>query len=108
MKKNIFIGLLIGIIAGVLDVIPMIIQGLTWDANLSAFSMWIVIGFFLSVIKIEIKGIFKGFIISFLILLPNLFIIGWKEPFSLVPIFIMTTILGSLSGFIYQRITREK
>jgi len=25
------------IVAGVLDVIPMVLQGLTWDANLSAF-----------------------------------------------------------------------
>jgi len=107
MQKNILLGLLIGIIAGILDVIPMIIKGLTWDANLSAFSMWIVIGFFLSVTNIKLNGILKGLIISFLILLPNLFIIGWKEPFSIIPIFIMTAILGSLTGFIYQKITKE-
>jgi hypothetical protein len=107
MRKKINTGLLIGLIAGILDIIPMIIKGLTWDANLSAFSMWIVVGIFLSLIKIKINGIFKGLIISFLVLLPNLFIIGWKEPFSLVPILIMTFILGSLSGLLYQRIIKE-
>ena len=39
MKKNnkIKIGIFFGIIAGIIDIIPMIIQKLTWDANLSAF-----------------------------------------------------------------------
>ncbi len=39
------IGLGCGAIAGILDVIPMVAQGLTWDANLSAFTMWLVVGF---------------------------------------------------------------
>ena len=107
MNKKIITGLAIGLVAGIIDVIPMIIQKLTWDANLSAFSMWIIIGLFLSITSFKIKGILKGLIISFSVLLPNLFIIGWNEPLSLIPIIIMTLILGSLSGFIYQRIIKE-
>ena len=38
MKKQVT-GIILGIIAGILDVIPMIIQDLTWDANLSAFAL---------------------------------------------------------------------
>jgi len=34
-------GIVFGIIAGVIDVIPMIFQELTWDANISAFSLWV-------------------------------------------------------------------
>ena len=107
MNRKILTGLLIGLAAGIIDVIPMIIQGLTWDANLAAFSMWIIIGFFLSVTNMKIKGVLKGLVISFLVLIPNLFIIGWKEPKSLIPIFIMTIILGSLAGFVYQKIVKE-
>lgn len=107
MNKKTLTGLIIGLIAGIIDLIPMIIQKLTWDANLSAFSMWIVFGLFLSITSLKIKGIFKGLLISLLILLPYLFIIGWKEPLSLIPILIMTSILGSLSGFIYQKIIKE-
>ena len=33
--KKILIGLGIGAIIGIIDVIPMIIQNLTWDANIS-------------------------------------------------------------------------
>jgi len=39
MRKKLIIGLFFGGIAGVIDVIPMIWQKLTWDANLSALSM---------------------------------------------------------------------
>jgi hypothetical protein len=35
-------------IAGVIDVIPMVVQNLTWDANLSAFAHWVVTGFLIS------------------------------------------------------------
>ena len=100
-------GILIGLGAGIIDVIPMLIQKLSWDANLSAFTLWIVVGFMLSVTTLPVKGLWKGLVISFLILLPNLFIIGWKEPLSLIPICIMTSVLGSLSGYLYQKIIKE-
>ena len=40
--NRIAIGIVFGIIAGIIDVIPMVLQKLTWDANLSAFSMWVM------------------------------------------------------------------
>ncbi len=95
MKKHNLIGLCIGTSAGIIDVVPMMIQHLPWNANLSAFSMWIVVGYILSLTEIRQKGFIKGFIISFLVLLPNLFIIGWNEPIVLIPIVIMTLLLGA-------------
>ena len=108
MKKRIFTGLIIGIIAGIIDLIPMIIQKLPWNANLSAFSMWVVIGFLLGITEIKMHGVLKGLIIAFLVLLPNVFIIGWEEPLSMIPIVIMTLILGSLAGLFYNIFTRPK
>jgi len=108
MKRKIFIGISIGTLAGIIDVIPMILQNLTWDANLSAFSMWVVIGFFVAVTEIGVSGVLKGIIISYLLIAPVLFIIGWKEPLSLVPILIMTTILGGLVGYFLNRIVKSE
>ncbi len=102
MKKT-KLGILLGVVAGVIDVIPMIIQKLTWDANFSAFSFWIISGFFIATTNIKIKGIKKGILISFLILLPSLFLIGWKQPVALIPIFIMTLILGSSLGYLIDK-----
>ena len=100
------LGILLGIFAGIIDLIPMIAQNLTWDANISAFSMWVVSGFLIAATNLKINGIAKGILISFIVLLPSAILIGWKEPFSLVPIFIMTLILGSALGFLIEKYGR--
>lgn len=104
MKKPL-IGVLLGAIAGVVDVIPMVMMNLTWDANLSAFSMWVVVGFLISVVELKVLPIFKGILIAFLVLFPSAVLIGWKEPQSLIPIFAMTTVLGGTLGFFINKIT---
>ena len=103
MRKKIFVGVLLGMVAGVLDVIPMLLQGLTWDANLSAFFLWVVSGFMLSTSNLTIHPVLKGIIIPFICLLPSTFIIGWNDPFSLLPIAIMTLILGTALGYTYNK-----
>lgn len=106
--KRIKIGILLGIIAGIVDVIPMFLQNLTWDANFSAFTMWIVVGFLIAIIDLSINSIAKGILIAFLVLLPSAILIGWQEPISLIPITIMTTILGGLLGFSIEKIMKKK
>jgi CHASE2 domain-containing sensor protein len=103
MKRNIITGTSLGAIAGIIDVIPMVIQRLTWDANISAFLMWVVIGFILSITELKMNSILKGILISYLVLLPSAILIGWKEPVPLVPILIMTTILGGALGYSFHR-----
>jgi len=105
--KKILIGILVGTIAGIIDVIPMMIQKLSWDANISAFSMWVVIGFFLSTNNLKMNSILKGLLISFLAVLPVAIIIGWKEPLTLFPVSIMTIILGGLSGYSIEKLTNK-
>ena len=104
MKKILF-GLLFGAIAGVIDVTPMILQKLSWDANLSAFSLWLVVGFLVSVTDIKINSILKGILIAFLVLLPCAILIGAQEPASLIPIAVMTLILGGLLGLVVGKFT---
>jgi len=106
MKNNIATGLLLGVVMGILDVIPMVIQGLTWDANLSAFFLWVVSGFMLATSTLKLQPILKGIVIAFLCLLPSVFIIGWNDPVSLLPIAIMTLILGALLGFGYGKLAK--
>lgn len=83
-------------------------QNLTWDANISAFTMWIVVGFLTATIDLNINPIIKGILTAFLVLLPTAILIGWKEPVSVIPIVIMTTILGGLLGFSINKILTEK
>lgn len=102
MKKT-RLGIILGIIAGIIDVIPMIIQKLTWDANISAFTFWITAGFFIATTNIKLKGALKGITISLILLIPLTVIIGWQEPMNLIPVIIMNLILGAGLGFLIDK-----
>jgi hypothetical protein len=102
--KRILSGILFGVIAGALDLIPMVLQKLSLDADLSAFSFWVVTGFFIAVSDLKLISFVKGILFSLLVLLPAAVIIGAKEPFSLIPIFIMTLILGAFLGFFVEKL----
>jgi len=108
MKRKIFIGLGLGAFAGLLDITPMIIQDLPWDANVSAFSMWVIAGFFISTSALKLIPVFKGLLISFLCLTPCAILISWEEPKSVLPIALMTLVLGSALGFACDYFTKEK
>ena len=108
MARKILIGLGVGVCAGVLDVIPMVLQQLSWDANLSAFCMWVVIGFMIATSALRLPGAVKGLLLSFITILPCAVLIGWKEPFTLLPVAGMTAVLGALSGLVIGALTREK
>ncbi|MEZ5072097.1 MAG: hypothetical protein R2751_14355 [Bacteroidales bacterium] len=101
--KPIVIGILLGMAAGIVDIIPMVLKKLPWDANLSAFAMWVIIGFFIASIHIDVQPVLKGILIAFLVLLPSGILIGWKEPKSLIPIIIMTAILGGVLGYVIPK-----
>ena len=62
--KKVTLGVLLGALIGVIDIIPMIAHKITWDANLSAFFYWVVVGFFIATTDIKIKGSIKGLFIS--------------------------------------------
>ena len=96
--------LVVGVIIGIIDVFPMILMKLTWDANISALTMWVVISYFVYCSNQNINQIIKSIIISFLVLIPNAILIGWNNPMGLVPVIIMTLILSILMGFITGKI----
>lgn len=97
--EKLFKALIIGFIAGIIDVIPMIIQKLDIYADISAFSQWIILGIIISYIEIGLKGILKGLLVAEISVIPILIIVSEKGLFSIVPIIVMTAILGSLAGF---------
>jgi len=101
--QNIKIGLGFGVLAGVVDVIPMIIQGLSWDANLSAFAFWVIVGLAIATTNIKLKGALKGIAISLTLMIPLAIVIGAQDPFVLIPILIMNLILGSALGLLIEK-----
>ena len=90
--------LLIGLIAGIIDVIPMLIQKLDKYSCLSAFVHWIVLGLLISYANFPMPNWLKGFIIAELSALPIIIIVFKDDPKSILPIILTSAILGILVG----------
>ena len=102
MKKTV-IGIGLGTIAGILALIPMLIQKMPLNACLSSFTMWLVIGLFVSLIDMKINHIIEGVVIALLVFLPNSFNIAWNTPGSLLPVIVLTVILGGIIGYFVNK-----
>jgi hypothetical protein len=96
--SKIFVALIIGIIAGTIDIVPMIIQRLDKHACISAFVQWTVLGLIIPYVSWDIQPWLKGLIIAEMAALPVMILVFAKEPGSLIPIAIFSAILGILVG----------
>lgn len=92
--NDIFIALIIGVTAGVIDVIPMIIQKLDKSANLAAFSHWVILGLIIPFVDWNIVPWLKGLIIGELAIIPTLFMVFPKDKKAIIPIILMSAVLG--------------
>ena len=94
-----FPSILIGIVAGVIDIIPMIIQKLSRRAIISAFLQY----FFVSIVivNIDLPGIvwwLQGSLIALALALPIIVIVSENDK-KVVPIIAgMAVILGAIIG----------
>jgi len=96
--------LITGVVVGIVDVVPMLLMKLTWDANISAFTMWVVISYLLYCNNQKYNQLIKSIVVAFLVLTPNAILIGWNNPINLIPVIIMTLLLSILMGFITGKI----
>lgn len=96
--SKLFISLGIGIVAGTIDIIPMIIQKLDKYANISAFVHWVVLGIIISYIQLPFSPWLKGIIVAEISALPIIIIVSKNDPKSIIPILIMSAILGAFVG----------
>jgi hypothetical protein len=101
--KKLLISLVIGIIAGIIDLVPMLILDLGWLACASAFIQWVVLGVFINYIDFKVISWLKGLIVAEMASVPILFIVSTE---SIVPIIVMSAILGSLVGYFGMRFAK--
>ncbi len=92
--NDIFIALIIGIVAGIIDVIPMLIQKLDKFTNLSAFTHWVVLGLIIPFVNWNIEPWLKGLIIGEMAIIPIIFMVFSNDKKAIIPIIAMSAILG--------------
>jgi len=93
-----FISLFIGIIAGIIDIFPMLLQKIDKYSCISAFIHWMVLGIIISYINFPIVAWLKGLIIAEISALPIIILLFKKDPNAIIPIILMSAILGILVG----------
>jgi len=96
--SELLIAVLIGLLAGLIDVIPMIIMKLDKVANISAFVHYFVLGLIIPFVNWDLAPWLKGLIISFLFSLPVMIIVFPKDKKSLIPMTIFSLVLGAGIG----------
>ncbi len=98
--NSILIAILIGLVAGLIDVTPMIIMKLEKVANISAFVHYFVLGLIIPFVSWDIAPWVKGIIISFLSVLPVMIIVYPKDKKAVIPMTIFAIILGAGIGLV--------
>ena len=91
---NIFIALLIGVVAGIINVLPMVLKKLDKYSNLSAFIHWVVLGLIIPFVDWGIAPWLKGLILGELLALPVMILLYPKDKTALLPITISSALLG--------------
>jgi len=94
--KLLYVSLAIGLAAGVLDIVPMIIQKLEKRAIVSAFLQYLFVSIVIVNISLPVVWWLKGGIVSFALALPVLVIVSGKDKKAVSVIAGMSVILGTL------------
>ncbi|MDR1315897.1 MAG: hypothetical protein LBK13_03390 [Spirochaetales bacterium] len=97
--KTFFISLAIGLIAAVIDTVPMIIRKMDNFFIISAFCTWIILGLFIPQINFVTIPFINGIIVAVLFVLPMSFLIYKLDHKGLPAVIITTIVLGCAVGF---------
>ncbi len=92
--KSILIALIIGIVAGIIDIVPMIIQKLDKYSCVSAFIHWIVLSLIIPYVSWGIQPWLKGILIAELTAIPIMIIVYPQDPKALIPMVVLSAVLG--------------
>ena len=92
---NYLIALAIGIAAGIIDVVPMLLQKMDKFSCLSAFFHWVVLGLIIPFVHWEnMAPWLKGLIIGELSAIPMILLVFPQDRKAVLPMIVFSAILG--------------
>jgi len=96
---NVFlIAILIGLAAGIIDVVPMIIQKLDTESCLSAFVHYLALGLIIPFVNWNSAPWLTGICISLLTALPVMILVYRKDRKAILPMLLFSILLGAGIG----------
>jgi len=95
-----------GIVAGIIDIVPMALQQLDMYSIVSAFVHWVVVVFVVNYVSFPLSGWLKGLLIAEIMAVPVMIIVMKTEPGAVIPMLGMSAVLGSLAGWAEKRFAK--
>ncbi|WP_075602574.1 hypothetical protein [Saccharicrinis aurantiacus] len=96
--NNFLIAILIGLVAGLLDAIPMVIQKLDKRDIISAFLHYFALGLIIPFVNWGIAPWITGMAIGVLSSIPIMVIVFPRDKKAIIPMFVFSVILGAGIG----------
>ncbi len=103
MSTRILKALIIGVGAGIIDVIPMVLKHMDIYSNLSAFTHWVVLGLIIPFISWPLAGWAKGIVAGLLLAVPTVIMLFPVDRLVVFPITLFSVILGAAVGHIGEK-----
>lgn len=104
MKKTIRM-IIIGLILGAIDIIPLIFANAPVFNMMSIFAFWLVATFFIDQTKLTNQPAFNGLLVALLMMLPLALAVSATNPKDFIPMMSMALLLGPLCGLLIQKTT---
>lgn len=98
VMNPLLIAISIGVIAGTIDVIPMVLQKKDKFSCLSAFIHWVVLGLIIPYVHWDVVPWVKGSLIGALTAGPVMLLVFPLERKALIPILLFSLFLGAAVG----------
>jgi len=95
---NFLIAIIIGLTAGLIDIVPMIIQKLDRRDTISAFVHYFALGLIIPFVNWDIDPCLKGIVIALLTSIPIMIIVYPRDKKAIIPLVIFSLILGAGIG----------
>ncbi|MCW8930505.1 MAG: hypothetical protein OQL19_09735 [Gammaproteobacteria bacterium] len=106
MRQKILVSFIIGFIAGLIDIMPGLIQGVDLYITLTGLSFWVVMGPTIAFISLPMKDWLKGLVVALLLAIPGMILMSAIDPETVIPMIVVTIVLGSMVGFLTGRYAR--
>jgi len=96
--NDFLIAIIIGLVAGLIDVTPMLLMKLEKSASVSAFAHYFALGLIIPFVGWEIAPWIKGIVIALLTAIPTMIIVFPKDKKAIIPMIVFSMILGAGIG----------
>ncbi|MDK9711928.1 hypothetical protein [Acidaminobacter sp.] len=103
MSKKVVLAIIIGLAAGLIDLIPLVMVKVPLLNMISILLFWIITSYFVAHVTLFKNSLLNGLVLSTLNMLPLVAIIYTINPKDFLPMLSMALILGPLVGYLNGR-----